>query len=98
MVRDLSLCWDGKLEENWIKLNTEGASIVDMRAGCGGIIHDNKRECQEDFYKGVGLCSAFRAELWGVFQSLSLFRRLGSRKVELSVNSILIVKSLKSEI
>lgn len=41
------------------------------------------------------MCCVFQAELWGVFEGLSLIRRLGLMKVELSVNSTLIVKAIE---
>lgn len=41
------------------------------------------------------MCCVFQAELWGVFEGLSLIRRLGLMKVELSMDSTLIVKAIE---
>lgn len=45
---------------------------------------------------GVGVCIAFRAYLWQVFEGLSLTRRLGIKNMELDVDSISLVKKLEA--
>ncbi|MCI88056.1 ribonuclease H protein, partial [Trifolium medium] len=65
-------------EENYVKLNTDGACKEGgRRAGCGGVIRGNQGEWLGDFVKGVGYCNAFVAELWGVLEGLRLAQRLG---------------------
>jgi ribonuclease HI len=82
--------------ESFIKLNTDGAYKVNQVAGCGGVIRGSHGEWLGGFAKGVGLCSAFVAELWGVFEGLSLAYRLGFRNVELEVDSETVVCVIKT--
>jgi ribonuclease HI len=82
--------------ESFIKLNTDGAYKVNQVAGCGGVIRGSHGEWLGGFAKGVGLCSAFVAELWGVFEGLSLAYRPGFRNVELEVDSETVVCVIKT--
>jgi ribonuclease HI len=71
----------------WVKLNTDGASKEEGWAGCGGIIRGSDGEWLGGFAKNLGRCSAFVAELWGVYEGLSYVRRLGFREIMLDVDS-----------
>ncbi|PNX97917.1 ribonuclease H [Trifolium pratense] len=75
----------------FVKLNTDGASKAGNRAGCGGVIRGNQGEWLGGFAKGVGNCSAFVAELWGVLEGLLLVQRMGFENVELSIDSKAVV-------
>jgi ribonuclease HI len=81
--------------ELFVKLNTDGAYKKDQVAGCGGVIRGIHGEWLGGFAKGVGLCSAFVAELWGVYEGLRQVYRLGFRKVELNIDSEAVVRVLK---
>ncbi|CAJ2679356.1 unnamed protein product [Trifolium pratense] len=48
------------------------------------------------FAKGVGLCSAFVAELWGVLEGLRYVHRMGLVKVELNIDSEAVVQVVKN--
>ncbi|PNY07689.1 hypothetical protein L195_g004191 [Trifolium pratense] len=48
-----------------------------------------------DIWKLKGTSSAYVAELWGVLEGLRYTWRLGFRKVELSVDSVAVVKIIK---
>jgi ribonuclease HI len=61
-------------------------------AGCGGIIRGSHGEWLGGFAKCVGLCSAFVAELWGVYEGLRYAHRLGFRRVELHIDSETVVR------
>ncbi|PNX95557.1 ribonuclease H [Trifolium pratense] len=76
---------------NYVKLNTDGSCKEGKRAGCGGVIRGNQGEWLGGFAKGVGQCSAFVAELWGVLEGLLLAKRLGFSTVELSIDSKAVV-------
>jgi ribonuclease HI len=82
--------------ESFIKLNTNGAYKVNQVAGCEGVIRGSHGEWLGGFAKGVGLCSAFVAELWGVFEGVSLAYRLLFRNVELEVDSETVVCVIKT--
>jgi ribonuclease HI len=79
----------------FVKLNTDGAYKEEWVAGCGGVIRGIHGEWLGGFAKGVGLCSAFVAELWGVYEGLRQAYRLGFRKVELNIDSEAVVRVLK---
>jgi ribonuclease HI len=81
--------------ESFIKLNTDGAYKVNQIAGCGGVIRGSQGEWLGGFAKGIGLCSAFIAELWGVFEGLKLAYMLGFKNVELEVDSDAVVGVIK---
>jgi ribonuclease HI len=89
------ICWKPP-QASFVKLNTDGACKTDQVAGCGGVIRGNQGEWLGGFAKGVGLCSAFVAELWGVYEGLRHVYRMGFRKVELEVDSKAVVQVLKS--
>ncbi|GAU13938.1 hypothetical protein TSUD_262650 [Trifolium subterraneum] len=81
---------------SFVKLNTDGARKDNNKAGCGGIIRGNHGEWLGGFAKGVGECSAFIAELWGVFEGLSLAKRMCFRKVELHIDSVAVVQVIST--
>jgi hypothetical protein len=84
-------------KELFVKLNTDGAYKEEWVAGCGGVIRGIHGEWLGGFAKGVGLCSAFVAELWGVYEGLRQAYRLGFRKVELNIDSEAVVRVLKKK-
>ncbi|MCH86415.1 putative non-LTR retroelement reverse transcriptase [Trifolium medium] len=81
---------------NYVKLNTDGPSKENSIAGCGGIIKGNQGEWLRGFAKGVGVCSAFVAELWGVHEGLLYAWRLGFTAVKLNIDSIAVVDAIKN--
>ncbi|MCI36758.1 ribonuclease H protein, partial [Trifolium medium] len=80
----------------FVKLNTDGAYKDKHVAGCGGVICGNQGEWLGGYAKCVGLCSAFVAELWGVVEGLRYAYRLGFKKIELNVDSEVVVRVLKN--
>jgi ribonuclease HI len=44
----------------------------------------------------VGSCSAFVAELWGVFEGLKYAKRLGFMAIELNIDSSAVVQVIKT--
>jgi ribonuclease HI len=80
---------------DWIKLNTDGACKDGNVAGCGGILRNNAGEWRGGFAKHLGKCSAYVAELWGVLEGLQYAWQLGYRKLEINVDSIVVVQVLK---
>jgi ribonuclease HI len=45
----------------------------------------------------VGTCSAFVAELWGVFKGLMYSRRMGFMHIELHVDSSMVAQVIKTD-
>jgi ribonuclease HI len=82
--------------DGWVKLNTDGACKGRIIAGCGGIIRNNRGDWLGGFAKHIGTCSAFTAELWGVLEGLSYAWSMGFKLVELDVDSVAVVKVIKT--
>jgi ribonuclease HI len=81
----------------WHAVNTDGAAkISDRIAGCGGIVRNNSGAWVEGFAMALGDTTAYMAELWGVFEGLVLAKRLGATKLELRIDSAVIVQSLQA--
>ncbi|KAK2430741.1 Polynucleotidyl transferase, ribonuclease H superfamily protein [Trifolium repens] len=79
----------------WVKINTDGSRRRDGRAGCGGLIRGETKEWLGGFSKFIGLCSAFVAELWGVFEGLKLAQIKGFEKVEICVDSQAVINGIR---
>jgi ribonuclease HI len=80
----------------FVRVNTDGAYKEHVVAGCGGIIRGSHGEWLGEFSKCVGLCSAFVAELWGVYEGLRYAHMLGFRRVELHIDSEAVVRVLET--
>jgi ribonuclease HI len=78
----------------FVRVNTDGAYKEHVVAGCGGLIRGSHGEWLGGFAKCVGICSAFVAELWGVYEGLRYAYRLGFRMVELHIDSEAVVRVL----
>jgi ribonuclease HI len=61
------------------------------------LIRGENKEWLGGFSKYIGQCSAFVAELWGVFEGLKLAQVKGFMKVEVSVDSQIVINSIKNE-
>jgi ribonuclease HI len=77
-------------------LNTDGASRGDVTAGCGGLIRNSEGQWLGGFSRNLGCCSAYLAELWGVYDGLCLARNIGVQKVKLHVDSSVVVQTLNN--
>jgi ribonuclease HI len=49
-----------------------------------------------DFFKNIGICTAYCAELWRILEGLKQARRLNFNKVELCVESLIVVRHINS--
>ncbi|KAL4278188.1 hypothetical protein GQ457_03G036380 [Hibiscus cannabinus] len=53
-------------EDGWFKLNTDGATRQqDGLSTCGGVLRAHSGSWSFGFFKFIGFCSVFEAELWG---------------------------------
>ncbi|GAU47106.1 hypothetical protein TSUD_403390 [Trifolium subterraneum] len=57
-------------KENFVKLNTDGASKNNQVAGCGGVVRGTQSEWVGGFAMCVGRSRALVAEAWGVLEGL----------------------------
>ena len=65
-------------------------------AGCGGLIRDQNGKWILGFAKYLGNTSPYIAELWGVLQGLTLAKARNCGKVQLQVDSYVVVQSVLS--
>ncbi|KAL9304836.1 putative ribonuclease H domain-containing protein [Arabidopsis thaliana] len=88
-----------KPPEGWVKVSTDGASRGNPGpAAAGGVIRDEDGLWVGGFALHIGVCSAPMAELWGVYYGLLIAWDQGFRRVELEVDSELVVGFLQSGI
>lgn len=79
-----------------MKLNTDDASKHVGGAGCRGVIRDDKGVRIKDFSNYLGHCNVTMAECRGVLKGLKLTKSLGLRRVELNVDSKVVVKAIEN--
>ncbi|KAG7556791.1 Ribonuclease H domain [Arabidopsis suecica] len=84
---------------SWLKLSTDGASHGNPGpATAGGALRGEDGEWLGGFALNIGICSAPLAELWGVYYGLVIAWERGFRRVELEVDSELVVGFLQAGI
>ena len=82
----------------WLKLNTDGAfRASDGMAMAGGLVRDGYSNWVAEFSAKLGHCSVTYAELWGVHEGLALAWDLGFRRVQLEVDSQVVVTIIKQD-
>ncbi|KAG7559686.1 Reverse transcriptase domain [Arabidopsis thaliana x Arabidopsis arenosa] len=92
------IAWQPPLGE-WVKLNTDGASRGNPGlAAAGGALRDGTGRWRGGFVLNIGICSAPLAELWGVYYGLYIAWERRITRLELEVDSELVVGFLKSGI
>ncbi|XP_010484806.1 PREDICTED: uncharacterized protein LOC104763089 [Camelina sativa] len=83
----------------WVKLNTDGASHGNPGlATAGGVLRDSDGAWIGGFAFNIGICTAPLAELWGVYYGLYTAWEKGITRVELEVDSELVVGFLTTVI
>ena len=86
-------------QEGWLKLNTDGGSHGNPGvATAGGVIRDVNGIWGGGFAVNIGICTAPLAELWGVYYGLFLAWERRARRVELEVDSQIVVGFLTTGI
>lgn len=64
--------WQKPLE-GWYKLNVDGAMVIgSSKAGCGGVLRNNRGEWIVGYVKEIGFCDPYSAEEWAIFEGLKL--------------------------
>jgi ribonuclease HI len=82
----------------WIVLNSDGAAkLSDRKAGCGGVLRNDKGYWIEGFAKALGDTTSYMVELWGIYEGLNLAQHRGVTRLELRTDSQVIAKSLKDD-
>ncbi|CAA7040260.1 unnamed protein product [Microthlaspi erraticum] len=81
----------------WMKLNTDGASRGNPGlATAGGVIRDGDGQWHGGFSLNIGRCTAPMAELWGVYYGLCIAWEKGVSRLEVEVDSSLVVGFLQT--
>ncbi|KAG7537137.1 Zinc finger CCHC-type superfamily [Arabidopsis suecica] len=94
------VCWR-KPSVGWVKLTTDGASRGNPGLatwGGGGVIRDEEGLWLGGFALNIGICTAPLAELWGAYCGLVIAWEKGFRRVELELDSELVVGFLQAGI
>ncbi|KAG7566501.1 Reverse transcriptase domain [Arabidopsis suecica] len=83
----------------WLRINTDGASHGNPGlATAGGVLRDSEGNWCGGFALNIGRCSAPMAELWGVYYGLYLAWERRVQRVELEVDSEIVVEFLRTGI
>ncbi|KAL0700346.1 hypothetical protein Bca4012_056468 [Brassica carinata] len=83
----------------WTKLNTDGASHGNPgQAAAGGVMRNGDGEWSGGFALNIGRCTAPLAEFWGVYYGLVSVWEKGFRRLEVEVDSKMIVEFLTTGI
>ena len=82
-------------QSGWMKLNTDGSSHGNPGAAtAGGVLRNGEGEWCGGFALNIGRCGALLAELWGVYYGLVAAWEKGIRRLELEVDSQVVVEFL----
>ncbi|CAA7012925.1 unnamed protein product [Microthlaspi erraticum] len=88
-----------ELAKGWMKLNTDGASRGNPGlAAAGGVLQNAYGEWCGGFALNIGSCTAPLAELWGVYYGLYIAWERGVRRLEVEIDSELVVGFLQTGI
>ena len=91
---EILISWKPPLE-NWIKLNVDGASKGNPGlAGGGGVLRSHRGDWIKGFAANFGVCSSMKAELLALLQGLQLARNLGISRLEVHMDSKVVVDTL----
>ncbi|KAH9791596.1 putative ribonuclease H protein [Citrus sinensis] len=90
--------WIGWSPPNWpwCKLNSDGACKVNGVAAAGGLIRDHSGHWVAGFGLNIGNCSVTTAELWGLYQGLTLAWNKGIRWLCVEVDSRCVTQLVKN--
>ena len=76
----------------WCKLNTDGAAKRSGESSAGGFIRDSNGKWIVGF--GMRSCSVTVAELWGLYQGLSIAWQRGFRWLKVEVDCLCVTRLL----
>jgi ribonuclease HI len=97
IMQQIDVCWL-KPSLGWYVLNTDGAAkIGERKAGCGGTLRNETDNWVDGFAKALGDTTAYMAELWGILEGLIMAKRRGVGRLDLRVDSAVIVKNLQGK-
>ncbi|GAU38238.1 hypothetical protein TSUD_145930 [Trifolium subterraneum] len=75
-------------QQGYLCLNNDGAvKKGNQQAGCGGVVRDNSGKWVCGFAKVLGSCSAYVAELWGIYEEIKIANDRNLMRIEIQVDS-----------
>ena len=81
----------------WACLNIDGATIGNPgRAGCSGLIRNERGEWLGGFSRSVGCADSFMAELWGLRDGLTLYIDLHLTTMDVQLDAKAVVQLLSN--
>ena len=90
--------WE-KPSPGWVKLNTDGSSLVNSEiAGSGGLIRNSDGGWIMGFVRKIGTTSSVAAEIWALRDGLSLYVQLRPLAVEIELDAKSVVSVFSSNI
>ncbi|KAF7820561.1 ribonuclease H [Senna tora] len=96
-VRTASVPGWKKPNQEWIKVNTDGAVCITTKiAGCGGICRDENGRWKLGFIANIGIATVNGAELWGIYNGLKTAWEYGWKKIIIECDSKKAVKDAMS--
>ncbi|KAL9437050.1 hypothetical protein AB3S75_022984 [Citrus x aurantiifolia] len=81
----------------WCKLNTDGLCKNGWEAGAGGVLRDSVDHWISGFCMRIGESSVLMAELWGLFQGLTLAWDVGIKRLLVEVDSLGVTQMISKQ-
>lgn len=82
----------------WCKLNTDGSCKNGWEAGAGGVLRDSVGHWISGFCMKIGESSVLMAELWGLFQGLTLAWDVGIKRLLVEVDSLGVTQMISKQV
>ena len=95
MPKDRARCNWIKPLSSWFKLNTD-ASVIDHKAGGGGLIYDFEGQWVQGFARHIGTTSVLMAELWALRDGIHMAKYLNIHNLAINVDSAEAINLLSS--
>ncbi|KAL2898889.1 hypothetical protein RDABS01_023971 [Bienertia sinuspersici] len=83
---------------DWIVLNSDGAARgAPGHAGAGGLIRDSRGGFMVAYAANLGICSAYKAEMWVVARGLDLARERAINKLLVQMDNLACIQILEND-
>ena len=90
--RVIQIRWE-KPSLGWVRLNIDGSVLGNPgRAGCGGIIQNDRGEWLGGFSRCIGITTSFIAELWALRDGLSLCHNMHLQAIDIQIDAKAVVE------
>ncbi|KAK9045332.1 hypothetical protein V6N11_059216 [Hibiscus sabdariffa] len=84
------------IHKGWVTCNADGSfRAVSGSATCGGVLRNHHGEWIVGFAKSIGICSAIKAELWGIYKCPKYAWELGITRLQMESDCGRAIQTLK---